>query len=252
LQKSPWGLADRTWLEATARRYGVGSLYYRSHVLAEIPAIDADVLIPEAWLDFAASTRRPTLPPGHWTEKTRRISVDLGEGVGRDSSAVLVRDDLGILEVIWGPALGLGEAAEAVYRMAAKWRVPGERISYDRVGIGRDFHHHLTARGLVAVGYAGDGGARSRDFTNIRTEAAWLLRQRLDPHYAPDPSCLSATQPPFTIPAGPYWARMREELKAMTYDLRTGKIRLILKADLVTKLGHSPDLADALIQSFAF
>src|SRR5262249_39767713 len=148
LDRSPWGLADRTWLEAQARQYGADSQWYRTHVLAEIPTIAEDALIPEPWLDAAAGRGRPIAPPGHPVLRSRRLACDLGEGVGRDSSCVLVRDDWGILDVTFGSALGLPEAASVIARKAWEHTVPPDRITYDRLGIGKDFAVHLARHGI--------------------------------------------------------------------------------------------------------
>ena len=45
LEKSPYGLADRTWLEACYRHYGSNSLWVGSHIDARIPELSADVLM---------------------------------------------------------------------------------------------------------------------------------------------------------------------------------------------------------------
>ena len=253
LEKSPVGLADRTWLEATRRRYGKNSLYVRSHIEAEIPTVSSDILIPEAHLDWAA-TRPVTslrLPANHPIHATRRLACDLGEGVGRDSTAIVVRDDWGVLDVIWGSTLGLAEAADRIYRMAVKWGIPPDRISFDVAGIGRNMPLHLKRHGIVAVPYSGAGLPRSEQFTNLRTEAAWNLANRLDPQGADDHTDPHRTRPDFAIPPGDYWHRLRTELKALTYDLVGNRTRLLSKQDWCTVLGHSPDLADALIQSFS-
>lgn len=255
LDESPRGLADKTWLADVARRYGVDSLWYRSHVKAEIPSVSSDRLIPGEWLNWAAAAVRPPLRPFDPTHATRRIAVDLGEGVGRDSSCILVRDDLGILECIAGATLGLAEAAEIVFKLHRKWNVAEERISYDRVGVGRDFRNHLARHGITkAVGYAGAGAARDpKGFTNLRTEAAWKLKRRLDPQWSTDPNFPLATrQAPFHLPPNQHWPQLREELEALTYDLVGNQTRLIKKEDLCDQLGRSPDRSDALIQSFAF
>jgi hypothetical protein len=253
LDHSPVGLADRTWIESTIRRYGRDSLYVRSHINAEIPDVAADTLIPIAWLDWAAAQTRVALPWNHPIHQTRRISCDLGEGVGRDSTAVIVRDDNGILEVVFGNALGLPEAAEAIRNLAERWNVQHDRISFDRLGIGRDFPLHLARRGIKeARGYAGEGTPQSGDFPNLRSEAAWKLRQRLDPGHSADITDPFRQQPYFCVPPGAYWQRLRDELRVLTYSLAGRQTKLLTKKDWSIVLGHSPDLADALIQSFAF
>lgn len=251
LERSPYGLADRTWLESVTRQYGADSNWVRSHVKAEIPAVAEDSLIPAPWLDWCAAQTRGLLPAGHPILETRRIACDLGEGVGRDSSCVLVRDDWGVLDVTFGSALGLPEAACVIARKAIEYAIPPYRITYDRVGIGRDFPLHLHRHGLgEALGYAGAGSPRSSDFTNLRSESAWRLRQRLDPGYVPGGA--GATKMPFAIPPGAYWPRLREELRTLTYTVHGRQTRLLPKDDHAVLLGHSSDLSDALIQSFAF
>jgi hypothetical protein len=255
LDESPHGMADKTWLHDVERRYGRDSLWYRSHVLAEVPSIDSDNLIPVAWLDRAAAVPHPPLTPFGDLNKSRRIACDLGEGVGRDSTAILVRDDAGVLEIIAGNSLGLAGAAGEIARLSRKWNVAHNQISYDRLGIGRDLRHHLIAHGITdAVGYAGSGAAKSaREFTNLRTEAAWKLRTRLNPDWSTDPRFeLTTRQPPFSIPPGQHWPLLREEMEKWTYDLVGKQTRLISKEDHCAELGRSPDRSDALLQSFAF
>lgn len=145
LEKSLRGLADKRFIEGHERLHGKNSLWIKVHIDAEIPTVDAEQLIPEEWLDWAASQAKHLLPPGHPINKTRRISCDLGEGVGRDSSCIVVRDDWQVLRVVWGSVLGLAEAAEQIWVLMREFEVPEERISYDRVGIGREFPNYLAA-----------------------------------------------------------------------------------------------------------
>ena len=193
----------RTWLDACYRRYGRDSLWVRSHIRAEIPEVSADVLIPPDWLDRATAVQRPALPPNHPVHKTRRIAVDLGEGVGRDSTAIVIKDAHGIIDLVSGRLLSLADAAAEVARLSRVHGVPVERISFDAVGVGRDFGNHLARHGLgAAIRYAGAGRPQDRKaFTNIRSEAAWKLRRRLDPErHTDDRYPLSSRQPPFCIP----------------------------------------------------
>ena len=83
-----------------------------------------DVLIPPEWLDRATAVQRPSLPPGHPVNRSRRIAVDLGEGVGRDSTAILVRDDDGILDCVAGNSLPLASAAQESRASAASTAFP--------------------------------------------------------------------------------------------------------------------------------
>ena len=183
IDTSPWGLADRTWLEACYRRSCRDSLWVRCHIRAEIPEVSSEQLIPTAWLDRAAAVERPNLPPNHPLHRSRRIAIDLGEGVGRDATALLVRDDHGILDLVAGSALCLADAAAETARLSRLYAVPHDRISYDKLGIGRDFGNYLARHGIRdAVGYVGSGRPRNPNaYPNHRSEAAWALRRRLNP-----------------------------------------------------------------------
>ena len=56
-------------------------------------------------------------------------------------------------------------------------------------------------------------------------------------------------QRPFHFCPGPYYVRLVEELRPLTYGLVGRKIKLMPKDEWATILGRSPDVADALIQS---
>ena len=227
----------------------------RSHILAEIPDLSSDQLIPEAWLDYATAVQRPNLPPGHPVHRTRRNAVDLGEGVGQDDIAILVKDANAIIDFVSGNSLLLSDAAAKVARLSRIWAVPAERISYDGVGIGRDFANYLVKHGLRdCVRYVVAGRPREpQRFTNLRSEASWRFRDRLNPdRHTGNQYSNTSRQVPFHVPPRAWWALLREDLEALTYDLVGNQTRLIKKDDLLVRLGRSPDRGDALIQSFAF
>jgi len=151
----------------------------------------------------------------------------------------------------------LPEAAAAIHRLVTRWNVPHDKITFDKLGIGRNFPNHLARWGItMAIPYAGEGRPQDPNtHVNLRTEAGWKLRNRLDtthPVYAPPVPGLplrSVPQRPFFFCAGPYYLRLVEELRPLTYGLVGRKIKLMPKDEWATILGHSPDVADALIQS---
>ena len=57
------------------------------------------------------------------------------------------------------------------------------------------------------------------------------------------------TQRPFYFCSGEYYVRLVDELRPLTYGLVGRKTKLMPKDAWATILGHSPDVADALIQS---
>jgi len=257
MEKSPWGLADKTWIESSYRQYGgAHSFWCNSHIHAIIPQVSSQILIPEQWLDYATSIQRPALAASHPVHRTRRIAIDLSEGVGADDTAIIVRDDYGILECDAGNFLSLAATAAKAASLAQRWQIPPERISYDGLGIGRRFNEYLVKVGLNGCQrYVGGGRPKEPTrFTNWRTEAAWKLADRLNPdRHLDNWFPLSSKQVPFHIPPRAWWFLMRADLKALTYSLKGEKqVELIKKEDLVEVLGRSPDRGDALCQSFAF
>jgi hypothetical protein len=253
LDRSPRGLADKGFLDESRRQYGEKSLWWTTHVEARFPDVSADALIPEPWLDLATSWVRDMSPPtlAIW-KSSRRLACDLGEGVGRDHTCVLVRDDAGVLDVFSSAVAGLPEAANRMKSLARAWEVPDHRCSYDALGLGRDLSHHLIRENLRAVPYKGSGKPKqSAGFTNLRSEAAWSMRRAFDPDYNPNPDRLSRRSKTFHIPPGAWWPRLREDLKTLSYDFVLKRTRLLAKEDWCDRLGRSPDVGDALLQSFS-
>lgn len=291
LDRSPWGLADRTWLEKARADYGEGSLWWTCHVLGEFPDSGVDSVIPSSWLEIAANSHY--MPSG-----SRRIAVDLAEGRGGDRSVVLVRDDNGVID-LWSSTVASFEVtAQRAAMMAQKYEVDDGSVSYDVAGIGADFANRLRQFGIVSpTPYRGgaDGGPKH---ANLRSYSSWKLRQRLDPerrdiqfgelsmaatiqdgqgrvplsaddfNYNPFRLDIRGRiRPPvadtsrsfglnrqgFSIPSRFLNGPLREELIGLRYELdQRGRIKLEVKEDFVERLKRSPDLADALCQSFAF
>ena len=67
----------------------------------------------------------------------------------------------------------------------------------------------------------------------------------------PAPGCRPERVPqrPFYFCPGAYYVRLVEELRPLTYSLVGKMTKLMPKDEWATILGHSPDVADALIQS---
>ncbi len=77
---------------------------------------------------------------------------------------------------------------------------------------------------------------------------AWTCYMRYEPPAGGRPAH-TRTQPPFHFCPGVYYARLVEELRPLTYGLVSHKTKLMPRDQWSTILGHSPDVADALIQS---
>jgi hypothetical protein len=247
-ERSPFGLADATWLEESRNDYGEGSLWWTCHVDALFPDSAEDTLIPRSWLDRAADAgREPFRRSGH-----PRMAVDLGLGSGGDRSVIVVRDDNGILDLWHSNTSGFEGVASRVALLRQKWGVAPHRVVYDVAGIGADFGNRLQVVGIPGARPYRGGNPGGVKFTNFRTASAWKLRQRLDPEYRRVlPDGASVPQAPFAV--RPDWMTlMREELQGLRYSETAGGTALEPKEDFAARLKRSPDFADALIMSFGW
>ena len=59
-----------------------------------------------------------------------RLGCDVGEGVGRSQSVIVVRDDLGVLEIFANQFESKAETAHAICGLAQKWQIGLEGIIF--------------------------------------------------------------------------------------------------------------------------
>jgi hypothetical protein len=247
LDKSPVGLADRTWLDACERKYGRDSLWFRAHVLAIRPTLLNEQLIPDADLDRCITSETAAIVAKARADGgggKRRLGCDVGEGCGNARTVAFVRDDLGILEHIASRFVGPGDAAELMVRLAGKHGVKEEDMSYDGAGqTGKRLGNALARRGLGRARPYFGSSSGGRRCTNLRTACALALARRLDQDHYPGPG---ATWRPFGITPSADWESIREELLILRYHLAGDQSQLEPKDELMERLGRSPDYADAL------
>ena len=221
-----------------------------------------EVLVPEWWLDRMESA----VPPKNVAGGPRRLGLDLGYGTGRDSFTGICRDDLGILYGVEDAYVGVPQAAQLAHDLSQKLNVLHKHITYDAGGPGRDMARYLEAYGITeAVPYFGrrSGFKKASD---RRSLVAWRLRERLDPQRPMNPAHCDGrhtlfsvapaigsipTQAPFCLPKNrPWWPRLREEIKALKYEMVGRMVKLELKEDLMARLKRSPNNLDALLMTF--
>jgi len=251
LEKSPVGLADKTWIEAMARKWGRASLWFKAHVLAIRPKLSSEILIQPEWLELAISSAAEASAAA-WRKARkagrRRIACDVGEGVGNARSVVVVRDDVGILEVRADAFGGAHETAGVIAELMHKWSVEACDVSYDAAGTtGAKMKNALPAKHVVgAVPYFG-GRNLGKRFGNMRSATAAAFARRLDPDSYIDGK---PNDRPFHIPSHPELDAILDELRELRGQLKGDRYCLEDKADFMERLGRSPDFADAFTQSF--
>jgi hypothetical protein len=249
LDRSPRGLAAGAWLRQMERKYGREGLWWRCHIDALFPEEAESTLIPPAWLDGCTLEELKPLRRSNRAGPARQ-AADLGEGCGRDRTVIVVRDDLGVLDIWSENDVDTDGAALAYAQLGRKHGVKDEHCSYDAAGaVGKDFGNRLKANGIHAFAYKG-ASSGGKDFTNLRTACAFRFRRRIDRDHVPDPRFPLTKQLPFHVPVLPCWPWLREELLALRYHLVERKTALERKEDLAKALGRSPDHGDALIQTW--
>ena len=225
----------------------------KNPVSRRIPTLLNEQLIPEADLDRCVSTDTAAIvakirADSPMNAGRRRLTCDCGEGCGNSKTVIFVLDDLGVLECSASRYTGPRDAAETMGRLAAKWDVREEGLSFDGAGqTGKRLGNALASKGFPrARAYFGasSGGKRC---TNLRTACALALARRLDPdHYRGS----GAAWVPFHIAPGADWEPMREELLGLRYRLVSDASALECKEDFQDRLGRSPDFCDSICQGF--
>lgn len=232
-------------------RHAYKGIFARQEVDGEFVDDQTDALVPGDWLDRCERASHDALARHSWPRLGHaRLAIDLGAGNGGDNTVLIVRDDAAIHDLCHSSRWTFPQAASRAALLAQKHHVQPHRISWDSVGIGKGFGEgFLKPLGITGQPYGGgdSGGGR---FFNLRSAAAWLVRQRLDPDA--DPQGTGKVQSPFLIRPEDL-ALLRKELSGLKWTINNErKIALQPKEEYMAELGHSPDFADTMIQSFAY
>ena len=265
LERSPFGMADRTFVENARHEYGEDSIWWQVHVLGLFPGELSDTLLPLPWLTEASKVI-------HVRSGPVRLGVDIAKGDGGDQSMIVARDDTGVMGAWWSNRWHLDELANQVRLKQLEYDVDPTNITFDATGLGADFDNRLRQVGIHgAKAYMGafPGGIK---FANLRSASGWALRRRLDcgrasvkPAEQARTSRLQFSAPvgqesgkiyvpqkPFALPLH-LLNTFRKQLVGCRYGLDdAGRIAIERKEDFVKRLKHSPDFLDALQMTFAY
>ena len=214
-------------------------------VLGEFPREGEDVLIPYSWIE-AANERWL-----EWNESDKLethptfIGIDVA-GMGRDQSTCAYRmhNIIKKIEVFNIKKDALVHMTLAGLVMNRLKDIQGGAI--DTIGEGAGVYSRLIElRCPNIIGGKGSFSAegladlsQEREFANMRAYLLWAIRDALDPAYG------------FNLMLPPDDQLMQELTEIHYVVMSNGKIKIEKKEDIKSRIGRSPDKADALSLAF--
>lgn len=218
----------KTW----AAKYGIKSNFYISKVLGNYPTQAADSLIPMDWVELAFDREVPT-------SGKSVVGCDVAY-TGSDSSVIARMDGLRIRELEEYTGLDPMELADKLDIHLVQKDVCGY---VDAIGLGagvyaREKQRERNVNAFVASESAVgtyEGKVASEHFANLRSQAAWMLREALNPK---NPNAIAL----------PRDQELQAQLSAITYRINptNGKLQLQSKDEMRKEYGWSPDKFDAV------
>ncbi len=226
------GRVTEEWRSNRATAWGLESVLYRCHVLAEFAGAE-DGVIPLSWIEKAMQRPQTDSP------YLRVMGVDVAD-TGTDRTVFAYRD---------GPVIYRLESFESGDTMLTADRVEnrtvkGTRVVVDSIGVGAGVAAKLKRNKTIRVQpFVASAGTKRRDksgemgFANLRAAAWWNLRELLDP----------ASDVDVVLPDD---GELLGDLTAPTWrEVAGGKILIESKADIKKRLGRSTDVGDAVVQA---
>lgn len=236
---------DPKYIERVGLQYGTQSNVFRVRVLGEFPTTEDDTVIPRHLVDAAIA--REVLP-----SKTMPVvwGVDVA-AKGDDRSTLAKRQGNLLVEPIkcWTKldTMELSAKIKTEYDLTPQWMRPTE-INVDSINIGRGVADRLAQLKLPARGVnVWETPASSRNaerFANLRAELWFTMGEWFAKRDCGLPKVYGAPEE---------GRDLVEELCATRYEYQPRSQRIVIEDKKKTKgrLGHSPDMADAFMLTFA-
>jgi hypothetical protein len=190
-------------------------------------------VIPAAWVRAAQQ---------RWIESKavkyiRAVGVDVARGGGdKTVISVLRLERFDELQKFPGASTPDGQIVAQLTMQAIGKQHP--IIGVDVIGVGASAYDYLKSENATGVNFGAgtDGTDKSGKFrfANIRAEAYWCFREALNPDY-------DATL------ALPPDKELLGDLCAPKWSIRTGRLYIESKDEIIKRLGRSPDCADSVV-----
>ncbi len=225
------GRVTDEWRAGREAAWGLESVLYRCHVLAEFAGSE-DGVIPLSWVEAAMRRPQPDDP------YCRTLGVDVADG-GEDDTVIVFRDRNVVYRI---DRFESGDTMLTADRVEAR-AVKGTRVVVDSIGVGAGVAAKLKRiKTLKVQPFVASAGTKRKDksgemgFANLRAAAWWNMRELLDP----------ANDDPITLPDD---SQLLGDLTAPTWrEVAGGKIQIESKVQIKKRLGRSTDVGDAVVQ----
>lgn len=233
-------LVDKKFVTDMAQKYGRDSNVFRVRVLGQFPAGSDDVLIPLDLIDAALARKVDT---SAFAQDVSRAGLDVAR-FGSDASALVVRQGGWLPHLSRWHKAGVTDTAGRCLRGNSEGLFT--ELNIDTIGVGSGVadicreaslkdDRTLLVRDVVVSADASD----KAKFARKRDELWWLLREWLQREDS-------------VLPAGHELIDdLVAQMSGVTFKyLSSGKIQVMSKDEMKKNLGISPDIADALCNTF--
>lgn len=197
--------------------------------------VDPFQVIPAGWVRAAQERWNNSEP----SEVIRAVGVDVARG-GADKTviAILRQERFDELKKYPGITTPDGQTVAVLVKQALGNQKPS--INVDVIGIGASAYDAMPGSYGINFGAKSEATDKSQKFkfANKRAECYWLFREALDPDY-------DATL------ALPPDKELLGDLCSARWSIKSGKIYIESKEEIIKRLGRSPDCADAVVLAWA-
>lgn len=196
-------------------------------------------VVPSGWLREAQARWKPE-PDMPMTA----MGVDVAQG-GDDQTVIARRHGNWFAPIIKIPGKQTPDGPSVAAQVVEHRRATAKIVIDMGGGYGGSAYDHLKSNGIEMVAYKGNATSyrktadRQLKFYNKRAEAYWRFREALDPG-----------QPGGAKVALPTDPELFADLTALQWEVTPSGIQVTKKAELVKRMGRSPDSGDAIVMAW--